>query len=72
MLGREAFVSDFVCMAYGGTGEGVVRVHPDGDRWRFGADLDFRDTDGLNALDRARVNGHEEIVKIFEKAHKNE
>lgn len=32
-----------------------------------GADVDFIDSDGFKAIDRARDNGHDEIVKILEK-----
>jgi ankyrin repeat protein len=33
-----------------------------------GADLDYRDTDGFNAIERARDNGHDEIVKLLQQA----
>lgn len=33
-----------------------------------GADVDFIDSDGFKAIDRARDNGHDEIVKILEKS----
>ena len=45
LVGREALVTNLVYTAYGGEGDGVVRVFQDGDRWRFDADLDARDMD---------------------------
>ena len=33
-----------------------------------GADWKYRDSDGFSALDRARDNGHQEIVKLLENA----
>ncbi|MFW5754267.1 MAG: ankyrin repeat domain-containing protein [Marinilabiliaceae bacterium] len=33
-----------------------------------GADVDFIDSDGFKAIDRARDNGHDEIVRMLEKA----
>ncbi|MFW6277403.1 MAG: ankyrin repeat domain-containing protein [Prolixibacteraceae bacterium] len=33
----------------------------------IGADLEYRDMDGFNALERARDSGHEEIVKLLKK-----
>lgn len=35
---------------------------------KLGADLDYRDTDGLSAIDRAKANGHDEIVTLLEQA----
>ena len=33
-----------------------------------GADLEYRDTDGFNAIERARDNGHDKIVKLLQEA----
>ncbi|MBO0933869.1 ankyrin repeat domain-containing protein [Fibrella aquatilis] len=35
-----------------------------------GADLDYRDSDGFRAIDRARDNGHRAIVTLLQKAEK--
>lgn len=42
LLGKEALVTNFAFRAYGGEGEGVVRVFPAGPRWGFSADLDVK------------------------------
>lgn len=36
-----------------------------------GADVFYKDTDGFRAIDRARDNGHQEIVKLLEAAEQN-